>query len=69
MAPKKRTLQALGETEAPKRAPKRAMKKKGAGKENEQEHVAVDENQDGSVPMVENPAGNFDNVFCRASLI
>jgi hypothetical protein len=61
MAPNKRALQALGELDASQRAPKRATKKKNTdvGKENEQEHIAVDESQDGSSPVVEIPAGKL----------
>ena len=61
MAPKKRTLQALGEMEAPQRAPKRTMKKNNteSGRENEKEHAAVDESHDGFVLVAENRAGNF----------
>jgi hypothetical protein len=63
MAPAKRTLRALGEMEVPQRAAKRSMKNADAGKENEREHIAVDESQDGTVSVVENPAGNCDRVY------
>jgi hypothetical protein len=63
MAPKKRTLRALGEMEVPQRAPKRAMKNADASKENEPERIDVDESQDGTVSVVENPAGNCDRVY------
>jgi len=62
MPPKKRTLQALDEVVVPQRAPKRAVKNSGAGKENESERIAVDESQHGTVSVVDNPAGNCDRV-------